>query len=45
VVYTELARRLPPALRGTEQLTISDAQARALRSGVKEVVYGRPYTS
>lgn len=45
VVYTELARKLPPALRGTERLTISDAQARALRSGVKEVVYGRPDAS
>jgi hypothetical protein len=42
VVYTELARRLPTALRGAERLTISDAQARALRSGAKEVVYGRP---
>jgi hypothetical protein len=45
VVYTELARRLPSALRGTERLNISDAQARALRSGTKEVVYGRPYPS
>jgi hypothetical protein len=43
VVYTELARRLPPALRGTERLTISDAQARALRSGTKQVVYDHPY--
>jgi hypothetical protein len=42
VVYTELARRLPTGLRGTERLTISDAQARALRSGAKEVVYGKP---
>jgi hypothetical protein len=42
VVYTELAGRLPPALRGTERLTISAAQARALRSGAKEVVYGQP---
>lgn len=39
VLYTELARTLPPALRGTERLTISDAQASALRSGAKEVVY------
>lgn len=45
VLYTELARRLPPALRGTERLTISDAQAGALRSGVKEVVYEHPYPS
>jgi hypothetical protein len=42
VVYTGLARRLPAALRGTERLTISDAQARALRSGAKEVVYEQP---
>lgn len=43
VLYTELARSLPAALRGTERLTISDAQARALRSGAKEVVYEHPY--
>jgi hypothetical protein len=45
VVYTELARRLPAALRGTERLTISDAQATALRSGAKEVVYNQPDSS
>ncbi len=39
VLYTELPQRLPAALRGTERLTISDAQARALRSGAKEIVY------
>jgi hypothetical protein len=43
VLYTPLARGLPPALRGTVRLSISDAQARALRSGVKEVVYEHPY--
>lgn len=45
VVYTELARRLPPPLRGIERLTVSDAQSRALRSGAKQVVYDQPYLS
>jgi gas vesicle protein len=45
VVYTQLARRLPAAERGTERLTVSDSQARALRSGVKQVVYDHPYPS
>ena len=42
VLYTELPKRLPPALRGDERLTISDAQARELRSGSKDVVYEQP---
>jgi hypothetical protein len=42
VVYTGLTRRLPAGLRGTERLTISDEQARALRSGAKELVYEQP---
>jgi hypothetical protein len=46
VVYTQLVgRRLPAAERGTERLTVSDSQARALRSGAKQVVYNRPYAA
>jgi hypothetical protein len=46
VVYTQMVgRKLPAAERGTERLTISDSQARALRSGSKQVVYNHPYPS